>query len=89
VIYIGFSLLVCALLTVLGVIVLRFTRPELARPYRVWAYPLPPIVFAAITVWMIIYLLRSQPTQSLSGVATIFVGFALYYLARRKRPPIA
>ena len=89
VIYIGFSLLVCALLTVLGVIVLRFTRPELARPYRVWAYPLPPIIFAAITIWMMIYLLRSRPTQSLSGVATIFVGFALYYLARRKRPPIA
>ena len=88
VVYIGFSLLFCALLTVLGVIVLRFTRPELARPYRVWAYPLPPIIFAAITLWMIIYLLHSQPTQSLSGLATIFVGFALYYLARNRTRPI-
>jgi APA family basic amino acid/polyamine antiporter len=88
VVYIGFSLLVCALLTVLGVIVLRFTHPELARPYRVWAYPLPPIIFAAITSWMIIYLLRSQPTQSLSGVATVFVGLLLYYVARSRRRPI-
>jgi APA family basic amino acid/polyamine antiporter len=86
VVYIGFSLLFCALLTVLGVIVLRFTQPQLARPYRVWAYPLPPIVFAAITLWMMIYLLRSRPTESLSGVATVLVGLALYYLARR-RPP--
>jgi basic amino acid/polyamine antiporter, APA family len=86
VVYIGFSLLFCALLTVLGVIVLRFTRPELPRPYRVWAYPLPPIIFAAITTWMMIYLLRSKPTESLSGVATVLVGLALYYLARR-RPP--
>jgi APA family basic amino acid/polyamine antiporter len=86
VVYIGFSLLFCALLTVLGVIVLRFTHPQLPRPYRVWAYPLPPIIFAAITLWMMIYLLRSRPTESLSGVATVLVGLALYYLARR-RPP--
>ena len=84
VVYIGFSLLLCSLLTVAGVIVLRYTRPELQRPYRVWAYPVPPLVFAAITIWMMIYLLRSRPTQSLSGLATIFIGFLLYFLAGKK-----
>ena len=29
--------------------VLRATRPEMPRPYRVWAYPLPPIIFSVIT----------------------------------------
>src|SRR5436309_3102060 len=43
--YTQFSLLLCSLFTVLVVIVLRITRPELARPDRVWAYPLPPIIF--------------------------------------------
>src|SRR4030095_17170674 len=47
--YTQFSLLVCSLLAVLGVMVLRVTRPEIVRPYRVWLYPLPPLVFAAIT----------------------------------------
>src|SRR5213592_3587285 len=48
--YTQFSLLLCSLLAVLGVMVLRFTRPELARPYRVWIYPIPPVVFSVITI---------------------------------------
>jgi APA family basic amino acid/polyamine antiporter len=84
VVYIGFSLLLCSLLTVLGVIVLRQTRPELPRPYRVWAYPLPPLIFAAITLWMMIYLLKSRPVESLSGLATMLVGFMLYFFAGKK-----
>ncbi len=67
VIYIQYNLLLCALLTVLGVIVLRWTHPDLPRPYRVWAYPLPPLIFAGITIWMMIYLLQSNPIESLSG----------------------
>ena len=81
VVYIGFSLLFCSLLTVVGVIVLRQTRPEMARPYRVWAYPVPPLIFAAITLWMMIYLLKSRPLESLSGFATMLVGFMLYFVA--------
>ena len=83
VIYIQFSLLLCSLLTVVGVIVLRARRPELPRPYRVWAYPLPPLVFAGVTIWMMIYLLRSHLTESMFGVATMFAGLVLYWFARK------
>lgn len=84
VLYIQFSLLLCSLLTVVGVVVLRARRPELPRPYRVWAYPLPPIVFAGVTLWMMIYLLRSHPTESLFGVATMLAGLLLYWFARKQ-----
>jgi APA family basic amino acid/polyamine antiporter len=87
VIYIQFSLLLCSLLTVVGVIVLRFSRPELARPYRVWAYPIPPLIFAAVTLWMMIYLLRSHLTESLFGVATMFAGLVLYSVAGKPSTP--
>ncbi|MFZ3375666.1 MAG: amino acid permease, partial [Chthoniobacterales bacterium] len=84
VVYVQFSLLLCSLLAVLGVIVLRATRPGLARPYKVWAYPLPPLVFAAITIWMMIYLLRSHPIESLGGLATMLVGVLLYFCAGQR-----
>src|SRR5438105_14123886 len=84
VIYIQFALLLCSLLTVIGVVVLRMARPEIARPYRVWLYPLPPIVFAAITVWMMVYLLRSKTTESIAGLGTAIAGFLLYFCARRR-----
>lgn len=81
--YIGFALLFCSLLTVIGVMVLRQTRPDLPRPYKVWAYPLPPLIFSAITIWMMIYLLRSNPTESLAGLATIAAGLVLYVFTKQ------
>jgi APA family basic amino acid/polyamine antiporter len=89
VIYIQYNLLLCSLLTVLGVIVFRWTRPNLARPYRVWLYPVPPLLFAAITIWMMIYLLQSNPVESLSGVATLLAGFLLYYFAGKRRSSLS
>src|SRR5215471_10467276 len=83
--YTQFSLLLCSLLAVLGVIVLRFTRPEIARPYRVWLYPIPPVVFSIITIWMMFYLLRSHAAESLAGLATALLGLLLYFCARRRR----
>ena len=79
--YTQFSLLICSLLAVIGVVVLRVRRPEIVRPYRVWLYPLPPFVFATITFWMMIYLLCSKTVESLAGLGTAVVGFALYFFA--------
>jgi APA family basic amino acid/polyamine antiporter len=78
-------LLLCSLLAVLGVIVLRFTRPEIARPYRVWLYPIPPVVFLIITIWMMFYLLRSHPAESLAGLATALLGLLIYFCAQQRR----
>src|SRR5690349_17362121 len=84
VVYIQFALLLCSLLTVLGLFVLRATRPNISRPYRVWLYPLPPLVFAIITIWMMVYLLRSKTTESLAGLVTALVGFLLYFCAGKR-----
>jgi basic amino acid/polyamine antiporter, APA family len=85
--YTQFSLLLCSLLTVVGVMVLRVTRPTIPRPYRVWAYPVPPIMFAVITFWMMFYLLRSKPVESLAGLATALIGLLLYFCARSQARP--
>jgi basic amino acid/polyamine antiporter, APA family len=84
VVYIQFALLLCSLLTVLGVFVLRATRPNISRPYRVWLYPAPPIIFAAITIWMMIYLLQSKTMESIAGLATALAGLLLYFCAGKR-----
>src|SRR5437660_514465 len=83
--YTQFSLLLCSLLAVLGVIVLRFTDPKIARPYRVWLYPIPPVLFSIITIWMMFYLLRWHTAESLAGLGTALLGLLLYFCAS-KRP---
>src|SRR5438874_2336615 len=82
--YTQFSLLLCSLLAVLGVIVLRFTNPELVRPYRVWLYPIPPVVFSVITIWMMFYLLRVHTAESVAGLATALLGLLLYFCAQKR-----
>jgi APA family basic amino acid/polyamine antiporter len=76
--FIQFSLTFCSFLTVLGVIVLRRTQPTLLRPYRTWAYPLPPLIFLSVTLLVMYYLLVERPVQSLAGLATMLAGLLVY-----------
>ena len=81
--YVQFSLTLCSALTVLGVFVLRWRRPELPRPYKVWGYPLTPLSFLAISTWMLVNLLQSESTRgpSLLGLATTLLGLVIYFLS--------
>jgi basic amino acid/polyamine antiporter, APA family len=76
--YVQFSLTFCSFLTVLGVIVLRYTQPELPRPYRAWGYPVTPLIFLSVTLFMMLYLVVEQPVQSLAGAFTMLTGLLVY-----------
>ncbi len=76
--FIGFSLTACSFLAVLGVIKLRWTHPDLPRPYRAWGYPLTPVIFLAVTGFMLYYLVVNRPVQSLAGFAMMLAGLAIY-----------
>ena len=84
--YIQFSLILWSFLAVLGVVVLRRTRPELPRPYRTWGYPVTPIIFLAVALFMMIYLVVERPVQSLAGLATLLAGLLVYWLSSRLAP---
>jgi len=81
--YVQFSLTLCSALTVLGVFVLRWRRPELERPYRVWGYPVTPLIFLAISGWMLWHLLAEQSTRapSLLGLVTAACGLIIYFIS--------
>jgi len=80
--YTQFSLLLCSFLTVLGLIVLRIRQPQLERPYKVWWYPLTPIVFLVITLWMMAYVILDKPAESLLGLITVVAGLIIYFFAK-------
>ena len=82
--FIQFSLLFCSFFAVLGVIVLRITRPDLPRPYRAWGYPLTPLVFLLVTAFMMYYLLTTQPKPSLLGLLIMVSGLLIYAVFRKQ-----
>jgi APA family basic amino acid/polyamine antiporter len=77
-IYIGFTLSLTAMLTVLGLMRLRRQRPDLPRPYRVIGYPITPWIFIAGNLWITVYTIASRPIVGLAGVATLGLGVLLY-----------
>lgn len=80
--YISVSLSWFTLLTVLGIFVLR--RKYLnSDSFKVPWYPLPPILFIAVTVWMIVYVYLNDPKIILYSVATVIIGLLLYFLSER------
>jgi APA family basic amino acid/polyamine antiporter len=80
--FIQFSLTFCSFFTVLGVIKMRITQPRLARPYRAWGYPVTPIIFLSVTLFMMYYLVVNRPLQSLASVAMMLAGLIVYYITR-------
>jgi APA family basic amino acid/polyamine antiporter len=82
--FIQFALLFCSFFTVLGVIKLRITRPELPRPYRAWGYPVTPVVFLLVTGFMMYYLLTERPLQSVLGIAIMISGLLIYAVFRKR-----
>src|SRR5882757_3444372 len=76
--FIQFSLTICSFLAVLGVIKLRYTHPDLPRPYRAWGYPVTPVIFLLVTAFMLYYLIIHRPVQSLAGFAMMLAGLAVY-----------
>lgn len=82
--FIQFGLLTCSFLTVLGVIKLRITRPDLPRPYRAWGYPVTPLIFLSVTGFMMYYLVTQRPLQSFIGMLIMASGLAVYYVSRTR-----
>jgi APA family basic amino acid/polyamine antiporter len=72
-------------LMVAGVIVLRYKQPDLARPYRMWGYPVTPALFVAIACWFLVNMLNTRPLPSVAGLLLIATGIPVYFLWARPR----
>lgn len=81
--YVGFTLTVFTVLAVLAVF-RRRARGGVIAGYRTWGYPWTPIVFLVFNFWMMIFILKGHPWESLAGVGTLAAGFAVYSLLTAK-----
>jgi APA family basic amino acid/polyamine antiporter len=82
--FIQFALLFCSFFTVLGVIKLRITRPDIPRPYRAWGYPVTPMIFLLVTAFMMYYLLTERPLQSGLGALIMISGLLIYAVFHKR-----
>jgi APA family basic amino acid/polyamine antiporter len=79
--YVISAALLFYILTIAGVFVLRFRRPEAPRPYRAFGYPVVPALYIVGASVILLY----QPQATWPGFVIVLSGVPVYYLWRLKR----
>ena len=80
--YVISAALIFYILTIAGVMRLRRTRPNAARPYRVWAYPWLPLIYIAGASVILIVLFIFRPATTWPGLAIVATGLPIYFWMR-------
>ena len=83
--YIIFAVLVFYILTILGLFVLRRTHPEATRPYRAIGYPVLPVIYIVMALFIDVVLLRYKPQYTWPGLIIVLLGIPVYYAWHSRR----
>jgi basic amino acid/polyamine antiporter, APA family len=73
-------------LTIAGLFVLRFKRPNAERPYRAIGYPVLPAIYIVMAIFIDIVLLLYKPQYTWPGLIIVLLGIPVYYIWRSRRP---
>ncbi len=75
-----FAVLVFYILTIGGLILLRIRRPEMPRPYRAVGYPVLPVLYLVMALFIEVQLLRYKPEFTWPGLFIVVLGVPVYLL---------
>jgi APA family basic amino acid/polyamine antiporter len=81
--YTIFAVLVFYVLTLVGLFVLRRTRPDAPRPYRAIGYPWLPAIYIVMAVFIDLVLLVYKPQFTWPGLVIVLLGIPVYLLWSR------
>jgi basic amino acid/polyamine antiporter, APA family len=88
--YVIFGMLLSYEMTVIGMFLLRWKRPELPRPYRCTGYPWIPALYVITGAAWILNTVIKRPTEAFGSMAIVLVGVPGYlYWKRSNRKTIA
>jgi APA family basic amino acid/polyamine antiporter len=87
--YVIFAVLVFYILTIMGLFVLRRTRPDAARPYKAFGYPVLPGLYIVMAAWICVVLLRYKPQYTWPGLIIVLLGVPVYLVWKRQGTAVA
>jgi APA family basic amino acid/polyamine antiporter len=78
--YVVFAVLVFYILTIAGLFVLRYTRPDAERPYKAFGYPVLPAIYIVMAIFIDVVLLRYKPQFTWPGLIIVLLGIPVYFV---------
>lgn len=82
--YVGFTLNLFTFLTVAGIFILRFKHKHIVTSYKTFLYPITPLLFLSIILFILVYIMIEKPVESLYGLGTVLLGLLVYFLTNKK-----
>jgi basic amino acid/polyamine antiporter, APA family len=73
------------MITASTIFVFRRRNPDAVRPYRVWGYPIVPLLFVIASGVLLYYTFFDNVRNSAVGVLVILAGIPVFYHFRRRR----
>jgi basic amino acid/polyamine antiporter, APA family len=80
--YVIFAVLLFYILTIIGLFVLRRTRPDLDRPYKAIGYPVLPALYIVAASLIEVLLLLYKPNYTWPGLIIVLLGLPVYFIWR-------
>jgi APA family basic amino acid/polyamine antiporter len=81
--YVIFGMVVSYTLTVVGLFVLRWRRPDMPRPYRCTGYPWLPAIYVLLAGGWVVNTLFRRPHEALASGIIVLVGVPFYLYWKR------
>src|SRR5438105_12647102 len=78
--YVISAALIFYILTIVGVFLLRWKRPDAERPYKAFGYPIIPILYIAGASVILFVLFFYQPATTVPGLYIVLTGVPIYFL---------
>ncbi len=82
--YVMFAVMFFAVITIIGLFVLRIKQPDTPRPYRAIGYPFVPALYIVLAGMFCMNLLIQKPNYSFPGLLIVALGIPVYYWWRQK-----
>jgi basic amino acid/polyamine antiporter, APA family len=76
--YVIFGMVLSYTLTVIGLFVLRWKKPDVPRPYRCTGYPWLPAIYILVSVAWTLNTIIQRPTEAFWGAAIVLIGVPGY-----------
>lgn len=76
--YVIFGMILSYTLTVIGLFVLRWKRPEIPRPYRCTGYPWLPAIYVLLGSWWVLNTIWKRPMEALASAVIVLIGVPGY-----------
>jgi APA family basic amino acid/polyamine antiporter len=83
--YVIFGMMLSYTLTVIGLFVLRWKKPDIPRPYRCSGYPWLPAIYILVAVTWTLNTIIRRPSEAIGSAVIVLIGVPGYLYWKRKR----